>query len=222
MRGLRHLELRSSVRQLCEKYPGEYWRALDEKKGFPAEFVDDFTKRGFMDSLALGQVSLAECCSMLDEVNATGCNASFVHGHLYMSTLLRRYCSDVQKEKIKGKRIQAFGVTEQDSGSATFNLKTRAKKSLEGMYVINGSKLWTSRIEHSDYLLLLARTAGKEEKEKRKQLSLFLVDIERAKQEGSLTINPIKTMMNHCTTQIFLDNLSVPESMRVGAEGEGT
>ena len=217
------------MRALCADFPGEYWRALDRERGYPAEFVAALTKAGFLAALIPEQyggsgLPLAAAAAIMEEIHASGGNGAACHAQMYTMGTLLRHGSDAQKERYlpaiaKGElRLQAFGVTEPTSGTDTLNLRTTAVRDGDD-YVINGQKIWTSRAEHSDLMLLLARTTPREQATKRTGgLSVFLVDMRAAK---GLTIRPIRTMMNHATTEIFFDDLRVPAENLIGEEGEG-
>ncbi|CAH1663465.1 acyl-CoA dehydrogenase family protein [Chelatococcus asaccharovorans] len=225
-------ELREAVRRICERFPGEYWRGLDDRSGYPTEFVAALTEAGFLGALipeAYGGsgLPLRAAAVVLEEINANGCVASPAHAQMYiMGTLLRhgseeqkrRYLPDIASGKV---RLQAFGVTEPNTGSDTTQLKTRAEKQGNSHYLVNGQKVWTSRALHSDLMLLLARTTPLDQVTKRTDgLSVFLVDLREAKGNG-VEIRPIKAMINHNTTEIFIDNLKVPVENLIGEEGKG-
>jgi alkylation response protein AidB-like acyl-CoA dehydrogenase len=225
-------DIRASVRALCAKFPGEYWRALDRERAYPTEFVAALTKAGYLAALIPEKyggsgLNLGAAAAILEEVHASGGNGAACHAQMYTMGTILRHGSDSQKERYlpliaSGElRLQAFGVTEPTSGTDTLSLRTTAKREGNNHYVINGQKIWTSRAEHSDLMLLLARTAPKEQAKKRTDgLSVFLVDM-RLAQGASIAINPIRTMMNHATTQIFFDDLRVPAENLIGEEGQG-
>jgi alkylation response protein AidB-like acyl-CoA dehydrogenase len=224
--------IRTSVRALCAKFPGEYWRGLDRERAYPTEFVAALTEAGYLAALipeeyAGSGLNLGAAAAILEEVHASGGNGAACHAQMYTMGTILRHGSDAQKQRYlpliaSGElRLQAFGVTEPTSGTDTLSLRTTAKREGNDHYVINGQKIWTSRAEHSDLLLLLARTAPKEQAKKRTDgLSVFLVDM-RLAQGASIAINPIRTMMNHATTQIFFDDLRVPAENLIGEEGQG-
>jgi alkylation response protein AidB-like acyl-CoA dehydrogenase len=224
-----HADIRASVRALCGGFPGEYWRALDRERGYPTEFVAALTKAGFLAALIPDEhggsgLPLAAAAAIMEEIHASGGNGAACHAQMYTMGTLLRHGSDAQKAKYlpaiaKGElRLQAFGVTEPTSGTDTLSLRTTAVRDGDG-YIINGQKIWTSRAEHSDLMLLLARTTPREQAKSRTAgLSVFLVDMRAAK---GLTIRPIRTMMNHATTEIFMDDLRVPEENLIGEEGQG-
>ena len=224
-------ELRATVRKICAKFPGEYWRALEDRSGYPTEFVEALTEAGFLGALIPEEyggsgLPLRAAAVILEEINANGCAASPAHAQMYiMGTLLRHgserqkraYLPDIAEGKL---RLQAFGVTEPNTGSDTTQLKTRAERRGD-IYVVNGQKIWTSRALHSDLMLLLARTTPLDQVKKRTDgLSVFVVDLREAKGHG-LEIRPIKAMINHNTTEVFIENLRVPAENLIGEEGHG-
>jgi len=234
-RGAEHEEfadIRDGVRALCAKFPGEYWRALDRERAYPTEFVTALTKAGYLAALIPEQyggsgLNLAAAAAIMEEIHASGGNGAACHAQMYTMGTILRHGSDTQKERYlpliaSGElRLQAFGVTEPTSGTDTLSLRTVARREGNDHYVINGQKIWTSRAEHSDLMLLLARTTPKEQTKKRTEgLSVFLVDM-RLAQGANIVINPIRTMMNHATTQIFFDDLRVPAENLIGEEGKG-
>jgi acyl-CoA dehydrogenase len=221
--------IREAVRALCERYPGEYWRAL-EPDGYPREFVAALTEHGWLGALIPERyggsgLPLATASLILEEICASGANAGACHAQMYTMGTLLRHGSDAQKQQILPRiasgelRLQAFAVTEPDAGSDTTRIKTRAERRGDG-FVVNGQKIWTSRAEHSDLMVLLARTTPLEEVERRTAgLSVFLVDMRE--RGSSLQINPIKTMINHSTTEVFFEDLQLPADALIGEEGEG-
>jgi acyl-CoA dehydrogenase len=224
-------QIRESVRALCSKFPGEYWRKLDRERAYPTEFVTALTEAGFLAALIPEQyggsgLPMTAATAIMEEIHASGCNGAACHAQMYTMGTLLRHGSAAQKARwlpaiAAGElRLQAFGVTEPTSGSDTLNLRTTAVR--EGdHYIINGQKIWTSRAEHSDLLLLLARTTPREQVGKRSEgLSVFLVDMRLAQGTG-ISINPIRTMMNHATTELFFDDLRVPAENLIGEEGQG-
>ncbi len=226
-----HREIRDAVRKLCADYPGEYWRKLDRVGEYPTAFVKALTDSGFLSALipeAYGGagLGLSAAAAILEEVQAAGCNGAACHAQMYVMGTVLRHGNEEQKRKYlpevaSGRlRLQAFGVTEPTSGTDTTSLKTFARK--EGdKYVVNGQKIWTSRAEHSDLMILLARTTPREQaKKKTDGLSVFIVDMRKALGNG-LTIRPIRTMMNHGTTEVFFDNMEVPAENLIGEEGQG-
>src|SRR5262245_26361801 len=224
-------QIRESVRALCAKFPGEYWRALDRERAYPTGFVAALTKAGFLAALIPEQyggsgLPMTAAAAIMEEIQASGCNGAPCHAQMYTMGTLLRHGNTAQKARwlpgiASGElRLQAFGVTEPTSGSDTLNLRTTAVRDGDH-YVINGQKVWTSRAEHSDLMLLIARTTPREEAKTRTGgLSVFLVDM-RLAQGTSININPIRTMMNHATTEIFFDDLRVPRENLIGEEGLG-
>jgi acyl-CoA dehydrogenase len=225
-------DVRAGVRALCAKFPGEYWRALDRERAYPTQFVAALTKAGYLAALIPEEyggsgLNLGAAAAILEEVHASGGNGAACHAQMYTMGTILRHGSKAQKERYlpliaSGElRLQAFGVTEPTSGTDTLSLRTMARREGNDHYVINGQKIWTSRAEHSDLMLLLARTTPKEQTKRRTEgLSVFLVDM-RLAQGANISINPIRTMMNHATTQIFFDDLRVPAENLIGEEGQG-
>ena len=224
-------DIRDAVRSLCQGYPGEYWREKDRKREYPTEFVQALTDSGFLAVLIPeiyggSELGIQEAAAILEEIHKSGCNGAACHAQMYIMGTLLRHGSEQQKQKYlpgiaSGElRLQAFGVTEPGSGTDTTSIRTFAKK--EGdEYVVNGQKVWTSRAEHSDLMLLLARTTPKDEVTKRTDgLSVFLVDLRKSLNHG-VTIRPISTMINHATTEVFIDDLRIPAEQRIGEEGKG-
>ena len=224
-------ELRRGVRQLCDRFPGKYWQRLDAERGYPVEFVEAMTESGFLAALIPeayggGGASIAEASVILEEVNRSGGNAGVCHAQMYIMGALVRHGSAEQKERwlpplAEGRlRLQAFGVTEPNAGSDTTRIQTRAERDGDE-YVISGQKIWTSRAQHSDLMLLLARTTPLEKVAKRTAgLSLFVVDLRNASGQ-ELAIRPLETMINHHTTEVFFEGLRVPAENRIGEEGKG-
>jgi acyl-CoA dehydrogenase len=222
-------DVRSAVRELCAGFPNEYWRGL-EPDTYPTEFVDTLTREGWLSALIPEQfggagLGLAAASAILEEINASGGNAAACHAQMYTMGTVLRHGSDEQKERWLPRiaagelRLQAFGVTEPTAGSETTAITTFARRTESG-YSISGQKVFTSRAEHSDLMILLARTTPADEVAKRSEgLSVFLVDMQSAGER--LTIRPIKTMMNHATTEIFLDEVEVPADALIGEEGKG-
>jgi acyl-CoA dehydrogenase len=222
-------DIRQSVRALCADFPGEYWRELDRVRGYPTEFVAALTRAGFLAALIPEEfggsgLSIREAAAIMEEIHAAGGNGAACHAQMYTMGTVLRHGSAAQKQRYlpaiaKGElRLQAFAVTEPTSGTDTLALRTTAVRDGDH-YVIDGQKIWTSRAEHSDLMLLLARTTPRSEAKKRTEgLSVFLLDMREAK---GLTIQPIRTMMNHATTQIFFDHVRVPAENLVGEEGKG-
>ena len=226
-------DIRDSVAKLCAQFPGEYWRKLDREMAYPKEFVKALIDAGYLSVLIPEQyggsgLKLAAAAAIMEEIQLSGCNGGACHAQMYTMGVLLRHGSEAQREKwlprvASGElRLQAFGVTEPSSGTDTSSLKTFAKKDGNSGYVVNGQKIWTSRAEYSDLMILLARTTPKEQAAKRTDgLSVFLVDMQEAKKAGGLTIRPIRTMMNHSTTEVFFDNLKVSADNLIGEEGKG-
>jgi acyl-CoA dehydrogenase len=226
-----HAEIREAVRRLCERFPGEYWRDLDARRAYPQEFVRALTEAGYLATLVPEEyggagLTLSAAAAVLEEVQRAGCNGAACHAQMYVMGTVLRHGSAAQKQKYlpgvaSGElRLQAFGVTEPTSGTDTTSLRTFARR--EGdHYVVNGQKIWTSRAEYSDLMLLLARTTPRDEVAKRTDgLSVFILDMRDALGNG-LSIRPIRTMMNHSTTEVFFDNVRVPAENLVGEEGRG-
>jgi acyl-CoA dehydrogenase len=224
-------EIRTAVRELCAGFPGEYWRALEPDR-YPEEFVAALTEHGWLAALIPEEyggagLSLTAASVILEEVNASGCNSGACHAQMYIMGTILRHGSEAQKREYLPRiasgelRLQAFGVTEPTVGSDTTSIQTTATR-LDGGYVVHGQKIWTSRALHSDLMLLLARTTPADQVAKRTEgLSTFIVDMKRAVEAGTMTIRPIKTLMNHATTEIFLDGVEVPADALVGQEGQG-
>ena len=224
-------EIRRAVSAVCSDFPGEYWREKDRERAYPAEFVDAITRAGFLAALIPEEyggsgLKLDSAAVIMEEIQASGCNGAAAHAQMYVMNTLLRYGSEEQKHSyLPGiangdLRLQAFGVSEPTSGTDTLSLRTFAKR--EGdEYVINGQKIWTSRAEHSDLMVLLARTTPRDEVAKKTEgLSLFLVDMREVVGNG-MTIKPIHTMMNHSTTEVFFDDMRIPASALIGEEGKG-
>ena len=224
-------EIRAAVRALCDGFPGEYWRSLEPDR-YPEEFVAALTEHGWLAALIPEEhggagLSLTAASAILEEINASGGNAAACHAQMYTMGTILRHGSPEQKaaylpQIASGElRLQAFGVTEPAAGSDTTSIQTTAERT-EGGYVIRGQKLWTSRALHSDLMLLLARTTPLEEVERKTEgLSTFILDMREADAAGTMTIRPIRTLMNHATTEIFLDGVEVPAAALVGEEGKG-
>ena len=224
--------IREAVRALCAGFPGEYWRALDRERAYPDKFVAALTKAGFLAALIPEEyggsgLTMSAAVAIMEEIQASGCNGAACHAQMYtMGTVLRHGSAEQKARYLPGiargeLRLQAFGVTEPSSGTDTLSLRTTATRGGNDSYVVNGQKIWTSRAEHSDLMLLLARTTPREQIKKRTEgLSVFLVDMREVKGKG-LTIRPIRTMMNHATTEVFFENMRVPAENLIGVEGEG-
>lgn len=226
-----YADIREEVAKLCAEFPGEYWQTLEQTKAYPAEFVQALTAAGYLAALIPEEfggsgLPLAAAAAILEEIQRSGCNGGACHAQMYIMGTILRHGNDEQKNKYLPKiasgalRLQAFGVTEPTSGTDTTSLKTVARR--EGdHYVVSGQKIWTSRAEYSDLMLLLARTTPKDQITKKTDgLSVFLVDMQEA-QKGGMTIRPIRTMMNHSTTEVFFDNVKVPAENLIGEEGKG-
>lgn len=225
-------EIREGVRRLCEQFPSEYWRKLDAAREYPTAFVDELTNSGYLSVLIPEEyggsgLGLSAAVSILETVHAMGCNGGACHAQLYNMAIILRHGSDEQKRLYlpriaRGElRLQAFGVTEPNSGSDTTALRTTAVRSGDH-YLVNGQKIWTSRAEHSDLMLLLARSTPRDQVTRKTDgLSIFIIDMKQALAEGTLTIRPIRTMMNHATTELFFENLRIPEANLLGDEGQG-
>jgi alkylation response protein AidB-like acyl-CoA dehydrogenase len=224
-------QIRAAVSALCANFPGEYWRALDRERAYPTAFVTALTEAGFLAALIPEEyggsgLSMMAAAAIMEEIQKSGCNGAACHAQMYVMGTILRHGSAQQKARwlpavAKGAlRLQAFGVTEPASGTDTLSLRTTAVRAGDH-YVVNGQKVWTSRAEHSDLMLLLARTTAKEQVKKRGTgLSVFVVDM-RAANGAGLTIRPIRTMMNHATTEVFFDGMKVPAENLIGEEGQG-
>jgi acyl-CoA dehydrogenase len=225
-----NLEIRSAVAALCRDFGGEYWQRCEAEERYAEEFVQAMTDAGWLGALIPEEyggsgLSLLDACAILEEVNRSGANGASCHAQMYTMAAILNHGSEAQKQKYLPRiadgslRLQAFGVTEPDAGSNTLQIKTFAKR-VNGGYVINGQKVWTSRYLQSHMYLLIARTTPLNEVRKKTDgLSLFLVDI--AKAGTSLKSTPIRTMLNHHTNQVFIDNLEVSDDDRIGEEGKG-
>ncbi|MBC6718591.1 MULTISPECIES: acyl-CoA dehydrogenase family protein [Aurantimonas] len=226
-----HDEIREAVGRLCQDFPGSYWRELDERRAYPTDFVKALTEAGFLSALIPEEfggsgLPLSAAAVILEEIHRQGGNAGACHAQMYTMGTLLRHGSDAQKQAYLPQiaegtlRLQSFGVTEPTSGTDTGSLRTTARRDGD-VYRINGQKIWISRSEHSDLMILLCRTTPLDQVEKKTQgLSVFLVDMPEAKANG-LTIRPIRTMMNHATTELFFDDVPVPAANMIGEEGKG-
>ena len=224
-------EIRRAVQALCAQFPGEYWREKDRERGYPSEFVAALTEAGFLaalipESYGGAGLGLDAAAVIMEEIQSSGANGASCHAQMYIMNTLLRYGSEAQKAEFLPKiasgalRLQAFGVSEPTSGTDTLSLRTIAVKDGDD-YVINGQKIWTSRAEYSDLMLLLARTTPRDQvASKTEGLSIFLVDMRKAVGNG-MTIKPIRTMMNHSTTEVFFDDLRIPAASLIGEEGKG-
>jgi alkylation response protein AidB-like acyl-CoA dehydrogenase len=227
-----HQEIRDGVRALCARFPGEYWRKLDRERAYPSEFVQALTEAGYLAALIPEEyggsgLGIGAAAAILEEVHKSGGNAAACHAQMYTMGTILRHGSPAQKKKyLPGIAdgslcLQAFGVTEPTAGTDTTSIRTTATRQGNGKYVIDGQKVWTSRAEYSDLMLLLARTTAKDKvKKKTDGLSVLLVDMRQAKGNG-LTIRPIRAMLNHATTEVFFDKLEVPAENLIGEEGKG-
>ncbi|MGJ4915548.1 acyl-CoA dehydrogenase family protein [Bradyrhizobium oligotrophicum] len=226
-----YADIRDAVAKLCAQFPGEYWRKLDREMAYPSAFVDALTQAGYLSVLIPEEyggagLKLSAAAAILEEIQRAGCNGGGCHAQMYTMGTVLRHGSAEQKAKWLPKvasgelRLQAFGVTEPTSGTDTTSLKTVAKRDGDS-YIVNGQKIWTSRAEYSDLMILLARTTPKDQVQKRTEgLSVFIVDMREAKKAG-LTIRPIRTMMNHATTEVFFTDMRVPAENLIGEEGKG-
>lgn len=227
----KYQELRDAVRALCAQFPDEYHRKIDEQRGYPEEFVNALTKAGWLAALIPEEyggpgLSMAEASVIMEEINRSGGNSGACHGQMYVMNAITRSGTQAQKEFYLPKiaagelRVQSMAVTEPTTGSDTTKLKTSAVKK-DGRWVINGQKVWISRVQHSDLLILLARTTPLAEVQKKTDgLSCFIIDLNKAVGNG-LTVHPILNMVNHETNELFFDNLDVPEENLLGEEGKG-
>jgi acyl-CoA dehydrogenase len=224
--------IREGVKALCERFPGEYWRAKDRERAYPGEFVQALTEAGYLACLIPEEyggsgLGITAAAAILEEIHKSGCNGGACHAQMYTMGTVLRHGNATQKTQYLPKiasgelRLQAFGVTEPTAGTDTTSIRTMAERRGNSTYVVNGQKVWTSRAEHSDLMLLLARTTPRDQiKKKTDGISVFLVDMRAARGHG-LTIRPIRTMINHATTEVFFDNLEVPAENLIGEEGKG-
>ncbi|MEJ8826416.1 acyl-CoA dehydrogenase family protein [Variovorax humicola] len=227
----RHQDIRDAVRDLCAQFPNEYFRKIDEQRAYPAEFVDALTKAGWMAALIPHEyggsgLGLTEASVIMEEINRSGGNSGACHGQMYNMGTLLRHGSEEQKQRYLpliatgDLRLQSMGVTEPSTGTDTTKIKTTAVKKGD-RYVINGQKVWISRIQHSDLMILLARTTPLAEvKKKSEGMSIFIVDLREAIGKG-LTVQPILNMVNHETNELFFENLEIPAENLIGEEGQG-
>ncbi|MDR6739102.1 acyl-CoA dehydrogenase family protein [Herbaspirillum huttiense F1] len=226
-----YTDLRDAVRDLCQTFPPEYWRKVDEARGYPEQFVDALTKAGWMAALIPQEyggsgLGLTEASVIMEEINRTGGNSGACHGQMYNMGTLLRHGSERQKQQYLPKiasgelRLQSMGVTEPTTGTDTTRIKTVAVKKGD-RYVVNGQKVWISRVQHSDLMILLARTTPLDQvKKKSEGMSIFLVDLREAIGKG-LKVRPILNMVNHETNELFFDNLEIPAENLIGEEGRG-
>ena len=224
-------EIRDAVRALCAEFPAEYHRKVDERRGYPEEFVEALTRAGWMAALIPEEyggsgLGLTEASVIMEEINRSGGNSGACHGQMYNMNTLIRHGSEEQRQKYLPKiatgelRLQSMGVTEPTTGTDTTKIKTTAVRKGD-RYVINGQKVWISRVQHSDLMLLLARTTPLADvKKKSEGLSIFLVDVKEAMQKG-MQVRPILNMVNHETNELFFDNLEIPAENLIGEEGQG-
>ena len=223
-------EIREAVRKLCARFPGAYWRALDREREYPTAFVSALTEAGFLSVLIPEEfggsgLGLAAGAAVLEEIHRSGCNGGACHAQMYTMGTLLRHGTPAQKQAYLPKiasgelRLQAFGVTEPDAGTDTTRITTFAKK-VGDTYVVNGRKLWISRAEHSDLMVLLCRTTARSEEKTSAGMSVLLVDMGTAVGNG-LTITPVRTMLNHATPELLFEDLVVPASNLIGEEGKG-
>jgi alkylation response protein AidB-like acyl-CoA dehydrogenase len=228
----KYTEVREAVARLCARFPGPYWQTKDRARAYPTEFVAALGEAGYLAALIPQEyggagLPLSAAAAILEEIQRQGCNGGAVHAQMYVMGTMLRHGSDEQKARYLPRiatgelRLQAFGVTEPSSGTDTLSLKTMAKREGDD-YVVNGQKLWISRAEHSDLMILLARTTSHEQTASRTEgLSVFLVDMKDAIASGALVVRPVETMMNHATTQIFFENMRIPAANLIGEEGKG-
>ncbi len=226
-----HAEMREALRSLCKQYDSAYWQKVDEARGYPDEFVDALTKAGWLAALIPEQfggsgLTLAEASVIMEEINRSGGNSGACHGQMYNMNTLLRHGSDEQKRTYLPKiatgelRLQSMGVTEPGAGTDTTKIKTVAVRQGD-RYVINGQKVWISRVQHSELMILLARTTPLDEvKKKSEGMSIFMVDLREAVGHG-ITVRPIRNMVNHETNELFIDNLEIPAANLIGEEGRG-
>ncbi|MCT9810051.1 acyl-CoA/acyl-ACP dehydrogenase [Acidovorax sp. Be4] len=224
-------DIRDAVRALCAEFPDEYFRKIDEQRGYPEAFVNALTQAGWMAALIPQEyggsgLGLTEASVVMEEINRAGGNSGACHGQMYNMNTLLRHGSKAQKEKYLPRiasgewRLQSMGVTEPTTGTDTTKIKTSAVKK-DGRYVINGQKVWISRVQHSDFMILLARTTPLAEVTKKSEgMSIFMVDLREAEKKG-MTVRPILNMVNHETNELFFENLEIPEENLIGEEGKG-
>jgi acyl-CoA dehydrogenase len=227
----RHSEIREAVRALCKQFPDQYHRRIDEQRGYPEEFVGALTKAGWLAAMIPQEyggsgLGLTEASVIMEEINRSGGNAGACHGQMYNMGTLLRHGSDAQKKRYLPKiangelRLQSMGVTEPSSGTDTTNIKTIAIKQRD-RYVVNGQKVWISRVQHSDLMILLARTTPLADVSKKSDgMSIFIVDLHEALKKG-MTVRAIRNMVNHETNELFFDNLEIPADNLIGNEGRG-
>jgi acyl-CoA dehydrogenase len=226
-----HQDIRDGVRQLCRQFPDEYFRRIDQERGYPEAFVDALTRAGWLAALIPQDyggpgLTMAQASVIMEEINRSGGNAGACHGQMYVMNAITRHGTEQQKRRYLPRiaagelRVQSMGVTEPTTGSDTTKLKTSAVRK-DGRWVVNGQKVWISRVQHSDLMILLARTTPLDQvSRKTAGLSCFIVDLAHARANG-LTVRPIANMVNHETNELFFDNLEIPEENLLGPEGEG-
>jgi alkylation response protein AidB-like acyl-CoA dehydrogenase len=226
-----HAAIREGVAKVCAEFPGPYWRDLDARRAYPKDFVNALIREGYLAAMIPEEfggsgLSLSAAAVILEEIHRNGCNAAACHAQMYIMGTVLQHGTQEQKKTYLPKiadgslRLQAFGVTEPTSGTDTLALRTTARRDGDN-YFINGQKIWTSRAEHSDLMVLLARTTPRDQvKSKTEGLSVFLLDLRELVGNG-ITINPIRTMINHATTEVFFDNVRIPAAALVGEEGKG-
>jgi acyl-CoA dehydrogenase len=226
-----HQDIRDAVRQLCRQFPDEYFRRIDHERGYPEAFVDALTQAGWLAALIPQDyggpgLTMAQASVIMEEINRSGGNAGACHGQMYVMNAITRHGTEEQKRRYLPRiaagelRVQSMGVTEPTTGSDTTRLKTSAVRK-DGRWVVNGQKVWISRVQHSDLMILLARTTPLDQvSRKTAGLSCFIVDLAHARDNG-LTVRPIANMVNHETNELFFDNLEIPEENLLGPEGEG-
>src|SRR5690349_22863630 len=226
-----HEHIREAVRDLCSNFPADYHRKIDEERGYPEAFVDALTTAGWLAAMIPEEyggsgLGLSEASVIMEEINRSGGNSGACHGQMYNMGTLLRHGSEEQKRRYLPKiasgelRLQSMGVTEPSTGTDTTKIKTTALKKGD-RYVINGQKVWISRIQHSDWMILLARTTPLADvKKKTEGMSIFMVDL-RAAEQGGMTVRPIANMVNHETNELFFENLEIPAENLIGEEGQG-
>ncbi len=231
MSGESYPEIREEVRKMCANFSPEYWRDLDRRDEYPLDFVTTLTREGYLSALIPEEyggsgLPLSAATVIMEEIQVAGCNSAACHAQMYIMGALLRHGNEEQKRKYLPEiasgalRLQAFGVTEPTSGTDTTSIKTFARRE-GGKYIVNGQKVWTSRAEYSDLMLLLARTTPHDQVEKRTDgLSVFILDMREARTNG-MSISPIKTMMNHSTTEVFFEDVEIPAENLIGEEGKG-
>ena len=226
-----HQDIREAVRTLCSEYPDSYHREIDSKRGYPEAFVDALTKAGWLAAMIPAEfggsgLGLTEASVIMEEINRSGGNSGACHGQMYNMGTLLRHGSEAQKSFYLPKiasgewRLQSMGVTEPTTGTDTTKIKTTAIKK-NNRYIINGQKVWISRVQHSDWMILLARTTPLADVQKKSEgMSIFMVDL-RAAEKSGMTVRPIANMVNHETNELFFENLEIPEENLIGQEGRG-